>query len=103
MNKTKAVYEYLMTGASITLKDSVAMFNLYALSQTLTPLKRNKGIPIESIREKSANGAWYSRYWLNRDYIAKVKSGEVEGLFDLNKPPYQKDNHDDQRLLDYLG
>ncbi|AKG12886.1 hypothetical protein [Moraxella bovoculi] len=81
MNKTQAVYEYLLTGASITLKESVAMFNLYALSQTLGKLKRTKGIPIQSVDEFTSDGTRYARYSLDKSYIAKVKSGEIVGLY----------------------
>ncbi|UXZ05543.1 hypothetical protein [Moraxella nasicaprae] len=78
MSKAKSVYEYLLTGASITQRDSVAMFNLYALSQTLGRLRLKKGIPIKSTDEVSTNGTKYTRYWLDRAYIEKVKSGEIK-------------------------
>lgn len=77
MNKTQAVYEHLLTGASITLKESVAMFNLYALSQTLGKLRRNKGIPIIK-QDIAENGVTYARYWLDKTYIEKVRTGEIE-------------------------
>lgn len=67
-----------MTGASITLQDSVRLFNCYALSQTLGLMRRKQGIPILSKREKSRNGGYYSRYWLDKSYIAKVKQGEIK-------------------------
>lgn len=79
MNKTQAVYEYLLTGASITLKESVAMFNLYALSQTLGKLRREKGVPIQSTIE-TQDGIRYSRYWLDKSYIEQVRAGEIKPL-----------------------
>lgn len=79
MNKTKtqAVYDYLLTGAGLTVKDSVERFNLYALSQTLGKLRRNKGIPIVK-KDITENGVTYSRYWLDKAYIEKVKTGETK-------------------------
>lgn len=79
MNKTQAVYEHLLTGASITLKESVAMFNLYALSQTLGKLRREKGVPIQSVTEVK-NGAKYGRYWLDKSYIEQVRAGKIKPL-----------------------
>lgn len=78
MNKTQAVYNHLLTGASLTVKDSVERFNLYALSQTLGYLRRQKGIPVQSCLINLPNGKRFSSYWLERDYIAKVKAGEIE-------------------------
>lgn len=79
MNKTQAVYNHLLTGASLTVKDSVQWFNLYALSQTLGHLRRNKGIPIIK-QDITENGVTYARYWLDKSYIEKVKTGEIKPL-----------------------
>lgn len=79
MNKTQAVYNHLLTGASLTVKDSVERFNLYALSQTLGHLRRQKDIPIQSTIE-TQDGIRYSRYWLDKSYIEQVRAGKIKPL-----------------------
>lgn len=83
MNKTQAVYNHLLTGASLTVKDSVELFKLYSLSQTLGKLRRNKGIPIIK-QDIAENGVTYARYWLDKTYIEKVRTGEIASVWGAN-------------------
>lgn len=61
MTKQQKILEALKTGQSLTLRDSVGICELYALSQTITALKK-KGHKIITVMETSPNGAQYARY-----------------------------------------
>jgi hypothetical protein len=52
---------------------------LYGETQRIGELRRHFGVPILSKAVENANGKRYARYWLERDYIAKVKAGEIKG------------------------
>lgn len=47
MSKIENLLEALLSGQAITLKDSVNLWKLYALSQTIGVLKRRR-VPIET-------------------------------------------------------
>lgn len=60
---------YLMAGNRITVLTALRLFGVYALSQRLGELRRDKGIPIQSQFIKLPNGKMIKEYWLSPDYI----------------------------------
>lgn len=79
MSQRQDIYNYLMTGATITPITALNLFGCFSLAQRIGELRRHFGVPILSKTVESANGKHYACYWLERDYIAKVKAGEIKG------------------------
>lgn len=78
MSQRQDIYNHLMTGATITPITDLNLFGCFCLAQRIGELRRHFGVPILSKIVENANGKRYARYWLERDYIAKVKAGEIK-------------------------
>lgn len=73
----KRLFEYLLTGKSLTALDSVALFGCLCMGQRLGELRRNQGVPIQSNFEFTATGKRLKRYFLPVQYIKDYTSGKI--------------------------
>jgi hypothetical protein len=78
MSQRQDIYNHLMIGATITPITALNLFGCFSLAQRIGELRRHFGVPILSKTVENANGKHYARYWLERDYIAKVKAGDIK-------------------------
>lgn len=79
MSQRQDIYNYLMTGATITPITALNLFGCFSLSQRMGELRRNFHVPIQSKLIKNPKGKKYACYWLDKAYIAKVRAGEIKG------------------------
>lgn len=84
MSQSKAIFDYLMTGQTLDNQKAYKLFNMFCLSQRVSDLRLIYGIPVQSCLINLPNGKRFSSYWLERDYIAKVKAGEIESVWGAN-------------------
>ncbi|MDO4896299.1 MAG: helix-turn-helix domain-containing protein [Moraxella sp.] len=77
MSQRQAIYDYLMTGSSLNPLQALHKFNCLSLSQRISELRLHHGIPVQSILHHTKDGKKYAIYWLECDYIAKVKAGKL--------------------------
>lgn len=63
--------EWLNNDKSITKWEAYEMWHLTTLAQRIYDL-REKGYPIQSERIRHDNGNYYSKYWLDADYINAI-------------------------------
>ena len=62
---------HLLSGQSITKWDAYLDWNLTTLAQRIHDL-RERGYPIQSEKILHTNGNYYSRYWLDSNYINAI-------------------------------
>ena len=74
------VFDYLMTGATLTPLGSTTMFNSVSVQRRINEMQR-QGIPIERIEQKSSLGNPYSVYFLPLEYRTAIKLGTIEHPF----------------------
>lgn len=78
MSQRQQLYNYLMTGATIEPLTALNLFGCLSLSQRLGELRRDFNVPIQSKTQETTKGKRHACYWLERDYIEKVKAGEIK-------------------------
>lgn len=74
------VFDYLMTGATLTPLESTAMFSSTSAQRRINEMQQ-RGIPIERIKKKSSLGEPYSVYFLPLEYRTAIKLGTIEHPF----------------------
>lgn len=60
---------HLMTGEKITALQALDLYQCFALSQRLGDLRRDDGIPIQSLFITTPTGKKVKEYWLEPSYI----------------------------------
>lgn len=70
---------YLKTGKSITPKQAREQIYLFVLAQRISNLKAD-GWPIQSDWYVTENNERVKKYWLEREFIEKLKGGKIAGL-----------------------
>ncbi len=73
----KRLFDFLLTGKSITALDGVTLFGCLCTGQRLGELRRNQGVPIQSNFEFTATGKRLKRYYLPVQYIKDYTSGKI--------------------------
>lgn len=74
------VFDYLLTGATLTPLGSTTMFNSTSVQRRINEMQQ-RGIPIERIEKKSSLGEPYSVYFLPLEYRTAIKLGTIEHPF----------------------
>ena len=67
--KYDKVRQHLLDGNTISSIEAFNLFKVTRLSAIIHTMRHRDNIRIDSKTEKSADGAYYSRYWVNKDYL----------------------------------
>lgn len=80
----RRLFDYLLTGKSLTALDGVRLFECLCTTQRLSEMRNHYNIPIRDEYFVTANGKRLKRYYLDSDYIERYKAGKVA------KPEFSK-------------
>lgn len=78
LSQRQAIYNHLMTGASIHPLSALDRFGCLSLAQRISELRLDYHIPVLSKLVHTPQGKKYATYWLDKDYIADVKAGKIK-------------------------
>ena len=67
VGQQESIYKHLKTQGSISQLEALGVYGIYRLAARVCELRR-KGVPIDSVNKKDANGKVYASYFLNDDY-----------------------------------
>lgn len=67
--KYDKVRQHLLDGNTISSIEAFNLFKVTRLSAIIHTMRHRDNIRIDSKTEQSADGAYYSRYWVNKDYL----------------------------------
>ena len=71
--KYDKVRVHLLMGNTISSIEAFNLFRVTRLSAIIHTLRHRDHIDIDSATERSADGAYYSRYWINREWLEREK------------------------------
>lgn len=71
--KYDQVRVHLLMGNSISSIEAFNRFKVTRLSAIIHTMKHRDHIEVDSATETSADGARYSRYWVNREWLEREK------------------------------
>jgi len=72
VGQQESIYKHLKTQGSISQLEALGVYGIYRLAARVCELRR-KGVPIDSVNKKDANGKVYASYFLNDDYEWRTK------------------------------
>lgn len=68
-SKYGRILNYLMAGNTISSEEAFDMFHATRLSAIIHTMRHRDNIPVESRTECSPGGAYYSRYFINPEFV----------------------------------
>lgn len=67
------IRNYLLEGKSITPIEALNLCGCFRLSAVIHTLRHKENIPIHMDQPQASDGKPYARYWIDKDYLAKLK------------------------------
>lgn len=81
------LFRHFATGGTITTYEATVRYGICRLSERCRELCA-RGWDIQGETEKSAEGKYFKRYWLNPEQLNQIKREEAAGLGGLaGQPP----------------
>ena len=67
VGQQESIYKHLKTQGNLTQLEALGVYGIYRLAARVCEMRR-KGVPIDSVNKKDANGKVYAQYFLNEGY-----------------------------------
>lgn len=67
------IRNYLLEGKSITPIEALNLCGCFRLSAVIHRLRHSEGYIINMDQPEASDGKPYARYWIDKDYLAKLK------------------------------
>ena len=72
VGQQESIYKHLKTQGNLTPLEALGVYGIYRLAARVCEMRR-KGVPIDSVNKKDANGKVYAQYFLNDAYEWRTK------------------------------